>query len=144
MLQHRQPHGDSKRQEFSQSGDHHSPIRQPVHVRNALTSGRTASWRAPLTEMCAYWTNIGTLWTVNPKKPFLFPYRLYWSPVYGWELENILYFIWNIKVTWTFSMVIQWNTMENLTHGQSFWFLWLKWRSSWIFYGGNYDLKNIR
>ncbi len=54
MLQHRQPHGDSKRKEFSQSGDHHSPIRQPVHVRdsNSLTFRRTASWRGPLTEMC--------------------------------------------------------------------------------------------
>uniref|UniRef100_A0A672NN58 Calcitonin gene-related peptide type 1 receptor n=1 Tax=Sinocyclocheilus grahami TaxID=75366 RepID=A0A672NN58_SINGR len=35
MLQHRQPHGVFKRQELSQSGDHHSPIRQPVHVRDS-------------------------------------------------------------------------------------------------------------
>lgn len=34
MLQHRQSHGHAERQEFSQSGDHHPQIRQPVHVRN--------------------------------------------------------------------------------------------------------------
>lgn len=73
MLQHWQPHGDSKWQEFSQSGEHHSPIRQPVHMRNSLTSGITASWRAPLTEMCPYRTYIWTIWTVDPRKPFIFP-----------------------------------------------------------------------
>lgn len=125
MLQHWQPHGDSKRQEFSQSGEHHSPIRQPVHVRNSLTSGRTASWRAPLTEMCAYRTYIWTLWTVDPRKPFILP--LGFSDLQfmdgNWRKYCILFGI--LKSREHFP---QWSTMENITHCQSFWFLWLKWR----------------
>lgn len=131
MLQHRQPHGDSKRKEFSQSGDHHPPIRQPVHVRdsNSLTFRRTASWRGPLTEMCVRRGLLDIhLVTLDYRHPEAFSWHK--SHVYGWELEKILYFIWNIKVTWTFSMMIQWNTLENITHCQSFRYEYslLKWR----------------